>query len=465
MMLRKTLEPWTRVAGRALLAGGLAVAGQEPLAAQSLPQKHPAQVRHDAALEAPRRARAAEVGARAFEDLARRGAPPLYWHPAEEWLPILGREALGAAWRPEGEWLFGLESQCTPGWWGRAQVGVGAQGPLPANPADRTVELRLYPRKEAVVPEVPVTLQVVIAGAEGTERVVRTETIQPAAWCRPGFTLYVERSEVQQATAWYLQVSGEPRARVALPLPRLGADWESRWEALLATSTEWSAPARRLIDELHLWRERGAQPPHGTSPERMLSALEAEARGARPLGAPWPLGVPERGPWLLEVGDSAPPRGALIWVTAADGAPDEVFAGALGERLAAWSERSGWAVLAVSGAGLADVGNWFSERGLGREFTALCVPRGAALLPVQLWRAQLPESAPRVHVACEVRRAPAPPWSEGVPRLWAPDLERPEGDFEAEAGVLPCFSDYEWMGPIEAWCAARNAESESGSPR
>lgn len=425
--------------------------GAGPAAAQGLPANHYAQRRHSAALEAIWRGSAASLGARAFDPLVRRPAPPLYWHSAEDWLPLLGRAATGDAWELGGEWLYGLEFQCTPGWWGRSQVGVGARGPLPEDPAERSLELRLYPRAGAAVPEGPVELQVVVTAADGAERAVRTQTIESSAWRRPGFTLYVERAELLGARSWAVRLKNAPAARRPLPLPEIGADWETRWDLLLAREVDWSEQARRVIDELHLWRERGARPPHGAAPGVLLGALEAEAEGRRVAGAPWPVGEPERGPWVLESRAVEAPRGALVWVAAGDGAPDEIFAGALGARLAAFAERSGWAVVAVSGSGLSDLEPWLAERGLGGERAVLCVPRGAALLPVQLWRAQLGEAGARVLVAREVRRLPAPPDSEGLPRLWAPGLERPDGPFDADAGVLPCFSDFAWMTPIEEW--------------
>ncbi|MHC4376380.1 MAG: hypothetical protein ACYS26_07260, partial [Planctomycetota bacterium] len=188
----------------------VACLGGAPALAQSLPANHPAQRRHTAGLESLWRERAADLGARAFDDLVRRPGPPLFWHAADDWLPILGRADTGDAWQLGGEWLYGLESQCTPGWWGRANAGVGAQGPLPEDPAERTFELRLYPRVGAAVPEVPVELQVVLTAADGTEQVARTQTIEPGAWRRPGFTLYVDRADLAAAAGWSVRLKDAP---------------------------------------------------------------------------------------------------------------------------------------------------------------------------------------------------------------------------------------------------------------
>lgn len=422
-----------------------------PVQAQSLPANHPAQRRHAAGLEALWREQAGGLGARAFDDLVRRPGPPLYWHAAEDWLPILGEVATGDAWERGGEWLYGLEFQCTPGWWGRANAGVGAQGPLPENVADRTLELRLYPRVGAAVPEVPVELEVVLTAADGSEHVARTQTIEPGAWRRPGFTLYVERAALAASAGWSVRVKNTPTARRPLTLPPVGVDWETRWEALLGRDVDWSDPARRVIDELFLWRERGARPPHGSSPGALIAALEAEAAGRPIAGVPWPLGEPERGPWILQPAGDEGPRGALIWVATRDRAPDEIFSGALGERLAAFAARSGWAVIAVSGLHLEDLEPWLAERGLGTEHDVLCVPRGQASVMAAFWSVKLGAAGSRIEVAREVRRLPLAPGSEGLPRLWAPGLERPDGAFDAIAGVLPCFSDPQWMDPIEAW--------------
>lgn len=437
-----------------LLGASLGVA---PVLAQSLPTNHPAQRRHSAGLESLWRERAADLGARAFDDLVRRPGPPLFWHAADDWLPILGRIETGDDWERGGEWLYALESQCTPGWWGRANAGVGAQGPLPEDPSERTLELRLYPRIGAPVPEVPVELQVVLTAADGSEQVARTQTIEPGAWRRPGFTLYVDRDALAAAAGWSVRLANAPAARRPMPVPPIGFDWETRWEVLLSRDVDWSEPARRVIDELHLWRERGARPPHGTSPEVLIAALEAEAAGQPTTSVPWPMGEPERGPWILEPTGTDAPRGALLWVAARDGAPDEIFAGDLGARLAKFADRSGWAVIGVSSAALADLEPWLAERGLGSERSVLCVPRGVATLPVSLWRLKLGEAGAQVAVAHEVRRLPAPTGSEAMPRLWAPGLERPDGAFDGVAGVLPCFSDLAWMEPIEAWWEQRTS--------
>lgn len=441
MSLRTAMCTW-------MLGVGL---GFTPALAQSLPANHPAQRRHSAGLESLWRERASGLGARAFEDLVRRPGPPLFWHDADDWLPILGRAETGAAWDLGGQWLYGLESQCTPGWWGRANVGVGAQGPLPEDLSQSTVELRLYPRVGAAVPDVPVELQIVLTAADGSEQVARTQTIEPGAWRRPGFTLYVERTDLAAAEGWSVRLKNVPAARRALVMPAVGVDWETRWEALLGRDVNWSLAARRIIDDLHLWRERGARPPHGTSPGALIGALEAEAAGRTVTGVPWPLGEPERGPWILAPGEGENPRGALIWVAARDGAPDEVFGGALGARLAAFAKRSGWAVIAVSGGSLESLEGWLAERDLGAGYPVLCVPRGMAALVAAMWSQKLAGEGARVGVAREVRRLPQAQGSAGLPRLWAPGLERPDGAFDAAAGVLPCFSDAAWMAPIEAW--------------
>ena len=447
MTLRHAICAWMLWAG----------SGLAPALAQSLPANHPAQRRHSAALEALWRGRAGELGARAFDDLVRRPGPPLFWHSADDWLPLLGQAGTGDAWARGGEWLYGLEPQCTPGWWGRANAGVGAQGPLPEDPAQRTVELRLYPRVGAAVPEVPVELQVVLTFADGSEQVARTQTIEPGAWRRPGFTLYVERAALAAAAGWSVRLKDVPEARRTLTLPPVGFDWETRFETLLARDLEWSEPARRIIDELFLWRERGARPPHGTSPGALIAALEAEAAGQSVAGVPWPLDEPERGPWVLEPAGEEGPRGALIWVAARDGAPDEIFAGELGERLAAFAERSGWAVIAVSGLNLEALEPWLAERGLGTEHDVLCVPRGQASVMAAFWSMKLGAAGSRIEVAREVRRLPLAPGSDGLPRLWAPGLERPDGAFDAVGGILPCFSDPRWMGPVEAWWEHRTS--------
>lgn len=446
-----------------------------PLSAQTLPARHPAQLRHAEAVATELLQRARSEDQAGLSLWTERPGPVFYWQSPSEMLSLAAHAEQGRSWSPAERLYYGLRVQYTPGWWSAPAVDAGSLGPLPSLGGDQVVKVRLYPDLVESLPSEPVDLSLVALDAAGQRRVLRREVIGPQAWQVPGFVLFLKRRDFEGVVALRLESSGEDPVSVPLPLPRQGARIEERFEGLLAAQHEWSPAGARVLEELYLWRERGARAPHGQTPGRLIAGLEAELSGEPVRGVAWPQGATAKGPWTYEpAGVSAGAgevggdverereRGALVFVHPGGAAPDDIFNGSIGQSWIELSERWGWSLIAISSSGLGELGSEFERLGLSSKAPILLIPRGAALLPARLWATKNKASWSGLRSAVELRYGAPAEQDSPEPRLWAPGLERSELPWHGEAGALPCFSDAAWLAPVEAWLSQSSAEATGG---